>query len=101
MAPKISFPARLYLNHILQVSLLDWDGTSYVAYYNSFFVGSEESKYSLSLSGYDIVRSTLPDAFRSGGKSSVPFTTYDEDNDNLQPGNCASKFSGGMFIFFQ
>ena len=71
-------------------------------------MGSEESKFSISLSGYDNVRSTLPDAFTSGGQASAPFTTNDEDNDNLEDGNCASQFSGGMhkgyifpeFMFF-
>ena len=77
---------------------MDWDDTTYVAYYSSFYVGSEDAKYSISLSGYDNVRSTLPDAFTSGGQASTPFTTYDEDHDNLEDGNCASKFSGGVCV---
>ena len=85
----------------LQVSILDWDNKAYVAHYKSFYVGSEESKYKLSLSGYDDVTSTLPDAFGQGGQSNAEFTTYDEDNDSDPSGNCAAKYSGGMSIIFR
>ena len=77
---------------------MDWDNTEYNAYYSSFYVGNEESQYRLSLSGYDSVRSTMPDAFTLGGHYNAKFTTFDEDNDNLQDDNCASQFSGGKYI---
>jgi hypothetical protein len=67
----------------------------YNAYYSSIYVGSEESKYQLSLTGYDNMRSTLPDAFTSGGHVKAEFSTSDEDNDSSD-GNCAQTFSGGM-----
>jgi len=68
----------------------------YSASYSSFYVAAEESKYRLSLSGYDNMRSTLPDAFTRGGQANADFSTSDEDNDSFQDGNCAQKFSGGM-----
>ena len=68
----------------------------YNAYYSSFYIASEESKYKLSLSGYDNMKSTMPDAFTSGGQANTEFSTSDEDNDSFQDGNCAQRFSGGM-----
>ena len=65
----------------LQVTVQDWDGRTYVAYYQSIVIGSEEDKYSLSLSGYDNVNSTLADAFAGGANVGASFTTWDSDND--------------------
>ena len=76
-------------------NLLDFDNTMYVAHYDSFYVGSEESKYRLSLSGYNNITSSLPDGFLAGGHSNAEFTTEDEDNDSLLEENCASRYSGG------
>ena len=74
---------------------MDFDNTMYVAHYDSFYVGSEESKYRLSLSGYNNITSSLPDGFLAGGHSNAEFTTEDEDNDSLLEENCASRYSGG------
>ena len=82
----------------MQVSILDWDDTEYVAYYSNFYIHSEAEDYRLSLSGYDSVRSTMPDAFAHGGHNNAPFTTFDRDNDNWANGNCASQYSGGKAI---
>ena len=70
----------------------------YNAYYDSFYVGDEDSNYQLSLSGYDEARSSLPDGFMHGGQYNAPFTTFDQDNDRLSNGNCATQFSGGKFM---
>ena len=51
--------------------------------------------YRLSLSGYNNLTSSLPDAMLAGGHSNAEFTTQDEDNDSLFDGNCASQYSGG------
>ena len=74
---------------------MDFDNTMHVAHYDSFYVGSEESKYRLSLSGYNNITSSLPDGFLAGGHSNAEFTTEDEDNDSLLEENCASRYSGG------
>ena len=74
---------------------MDYDDTMYVAHYENFYVASEDSKYRLSLSGYNSLTSSLPDAFLKGGHSNAEFTTQDEDNDSLLDGNCASQYSGG------
>ena len=70
----------------------------YNAYYSSFYVGGEDSNYQLSLSGYDVARSSLPDGFMHGGQYDAPFSTYDQDNDRWLNGNCAAQFSGGKFM---
>ena len=80
------------------MSVLDWDNEEYNAYYDSFYVGDEDSKYQLSLSGYDEARSSLPDGFMHGGQHDAPFSTFDQDNDRWSEGNCAAQFSGGKFI---
>ena len=90
----------MFHNIFLQISLLDWDDNVYVAKYKSFYVASEESKYKLSISGYDNITSTLPDAFALGGQSNAEFTTFDDDNDFSQDSNCAQTFSGGMYFDF-
>ena len=80
---------------MLQVSLLDFDDREYVANYGSFSVGSEVTKYVLSLSGYDEETSTLADGLTAGQQTNAPFTTKDRDNDYRATSNCASQFSGG------
>ena len=79
----------------LQVTVQDWDGRTYVAYYQSIIIGSEEDKYSLSLSGYDNVNSTLADAFAGGGNYGASFTTWDSDNDAWATDNCGKTWWSG------
>ena len=79
----------------LQVTVQDWDGRTYVAYYQSIVIGSEEDKYSLSLSGYDNVNSTLADAFAGGGNYGASFTTWDSDNDAWATDNCGKTWWSG------
>ena len=81
---------------IIQVSILDWDGSEYNAFYDSFVIGSEDKNFPLYVSGYESENSTLDDGFAASGQTGMPFTTYDRDNDNGQNDiNCASRFSGG------
>ena len=81
----------------LQVTVQDWDGRTYVAYYQSIVIGSEEDKYSLSLSGYDNVNSTLADAFAGGGNVGASFTTWDSDNDAWATDNCGKAWWSGKY----
>ena len=74
--------------------MLDWDNTEYVAVYNSFYIGSEESDYELHLSGYDASVSTLEEGFHFGGHVNAKFATFDRDHNN-----CASNYSGGKSYF--
>lgn len=80
------------------MSLQDWDGKEYVAWYNSFVVGSEDTNYQLSLSGYNSTTSTLPDALTLGDHYKAAFTTELQDHDTLDLKNCAEEYSGGMII---
>ena len=56
---------------------MDYDDTMYVAHYENFYVASEDSKYRLSLSGYNNHTSFLPDAFLKGGHSNAQFRTQE------------------------
>ena len=72
------------LFEIIQVSILDWDGSEYNAFYDSFVIGSEDKNFPLYVSGYESENSTLDDGFAASGQTGMPFTTYDRDNDNRQ-----------------
>ena len=80
------------------MSLQDWDGMEYVAWYNSFVVGSEDTNYRLSLSGYNGTTSTLPDSLTLGGHYNAAFTTEHQDHDTLDGKNCAEEYSGGKIF---
>ena len=80
------------------MSLQDWDGMEYVAWYNSFVVGSEDTNYQLSLTGYNVSTSTLPDALTLGGHYNAAFTTEHQDHDTLDSKNCAEEYSGGKIM---
>ena len=77
------------------MSLLDFDGSVYNAYYNHFKVGSEEEGYRMFLDGYNATESNLADGFSAGGSSGAAFTTSDMDNDENSDINCAQSYSGG------
>jgi len=66
----------------LKVSLEDWDGKIYRAYYNTFKVGGSPN-YELEISGFDKTRSTLGDSMTSGTIESTnnghAFRTKDKD----------------------
>ena len=85
------------IKNTLQVTVQDWDGRTYVAYYQSIVIGSEDDKYALSLSGYDNVNSTLADAFAGGGNVGASFTTWDSDNDAWATDNCGKAWWSGKY----
>ncbi|KAL9985725.1 hypothetical protein ACROYT_G008163 [Oculina patagonica] len=78
-------------NGKLRVDLEDWEGNTKYAEYDSFAIGDEASKYSLSLGSYS----------GSAGDSltlhnGYPFTTKDQDNDSWGS-NCAVGFKGAWW----
>ena len=79
----------------LQVDLEDYAGKQYFARYHNFMVNNEkQGPYSLKLSGYDAVNSTLIDSLSH--HSGAPFSTSDNDNDKW-PMNCAAVFKGAWW----
>ncbi|XP_055599231.1 angiopoietin-related protein 1-like [Uranotaenia lowii] len=79
--------------HELAVLLEDFEGTTVVAKYDNFRVADEAEQYKLeSLGQYS---GTAGDelAQQLGQK----FTTFDADNDSLDPGNCAVYESGAWW----
>ena len=66
-------------------------GTSYVAKYDSFRVGSESENYKLLIGQYDVTASTLADGFAAGGHNEAPFSTKDRNN----AGSCAKDYLAG------
>ena len=67
-------------------------GSSYIARYGSFSVGSESENYKLSIGQYDVTTSTLADGFTSGEHNGAPFSTSDRNN----AGSCAKDLFSGM-----
>ena len=53
---------------IIKVSILDWDGSEYNAFYDSFVIGSEDKNFPLYVSGYESENSTLDDGFAAAGQ---------------------------------
>lgn len=62
------------------------------AEYNNFAIGDEHSLYSLTVSGY---KGTAGNAL--GSHNSMPFSTFDKDNDDARR-NCAQRFHGGWWF---
>lgn len=73
-------------SYSLRVDAEDFSGNSRWAEWNVFSVGSEDTKYQLSLREYDS-NSTMGDSFSQNSGS--PFTTLDNDNDEHIVVNCA------------
>jgi len=75
----------------LRVDLEDFAGNTVYAEYDSFGVGSEGTKYQLSVGNYS---GTAGDslAYHNG----YPFTTKDQDNDS-SGGNCAVSYKGAWW----
>eukprot|EP00092_Neocalanus_flemingeri_P047772 GFUD01054254.1.p1 GENE.GFUD01054254.1~~GFUD01054254.1.p1 ORF type:complete len:292 (-),score=50.27 GFUD01054254.1:44-919(-) len=77
----------------LRIDLEDFDGNPYFALYSNFkinFVGP----YSLALSGYDAVQSTLKDSL--SGHDGASFSSSDNDND-ISSANCAATYRGAWW----
>ncbi|XP_061179425.1 fibrinogen-like protein 1 [Saccostrea echinata] len=81
---------------ILRIELEDHDGNTRYAEYGSFSVEDASDSYRIQVSNYS---GTAGDSF-SGicilCNNGMPFTTYDNDNDNA-PGNCAVVYKGGWW----
>ncbi|EDO46492.1 predicted protein [Nematostella vectensis] len=75
----------------LLVRLEDWDGNVRFAEYDNFAVGSKAQKYTLALQ-YRYQSDAGDSLTYSNG---MPFTAYDQDNDQRPSYNCAAYFGGG------
>ncbi|ELU13343.1 hypothetical protein CAPTEDRAFT_91049, partial [Capitella teleta] len=76
----------------LRVDLSDGEGESRFAKYTTFFVGSEDDKFPLSVDGYS---GTAGDSMaRHHGHQ---FSTRDADNDAHSTLNCADHYKGGWW----
>merc|ERR1719192_3070954 len=82
-------------DYSLRVDMTDFDGKSYVAYYDQFKVGAGED-YTLTVTGFDSGRSTLGDAmsYHSGRR----FSAKDKDQD-IWGSHCASQMEGGGWFY--
>nr|XP_039273447.1 fibrinogen-like protein A [Styela clava] len=78
-------------NYKLRIDMRTKSGTSYYAEYSTFKVGSEKSKFQLTISGY-----SGDDIDRMSYHNQQYFTTYDVDNDS-NGGNCARQFNGAWW----
>jgi len=78
---KLRFDLQSRVNH-------NW----YYAEYRSFMVQSEQTNYKLHVSGYS---GNAGDAFAVHNRQM--FTTYDRDNDQHAPNNCALITGGGFW----
>ena len=65
----------------------------YFAHYITFLVSNETTNYRLQVAGYS--GNAYYDAF--GYHNGMMFTTYDRDNDQRLPGNCAAWAGGGFW----
>ena len=65
-------------------------GESAYALYTTFSLGDPNTNYSLSIGGYS---GTAGQPLRNG----IPFTTYDNDNDSNDAGNCAVRYHGAWW----
>ena len=81
----------------LRVDLVDFEGTSYTAFYSDFKV-EEAPLYRLSIAGFDSENSTVRDSLANCAScaNGMAFTTRDNDND-LYDGNCAERFLGAWW----
>ncbi|XP_033114766.1 ficolin-2-like [Anneissia japonica] len=80
----------------LRVDLIDYDGKSYCATYDSFRIENASDKYRLRLGNYINSESNIGDALSVHGN--FHFTTKDEDNDNRLGSNCAIEFTGAWWF---
>ncbi|KAG0710758.1 Ficolin-1 [Chionoecetes opilio] len=76
----------------LRIDLADYDGLERVAKYGFFNVGSDETKYRMSVGRYS---GDAGDAMENHHGSG--FSTHEQDNDNDLIRNCAELFRGGWW----
>ncbi|XP_061167449.1 fibrinogen-like protein A [Saccostrea echinata] len=71
-------------NQKLRVDIQSCDGEHAYAVYTTFYIGDENNKYTLTVSGYN---GTAGDSLKY--HNGMNFTTQDQDNDKRIDGNCA------------
>ena len=83
---------------VLRVDLVDFEGNSAYALYDSFYIGDAESNYTLSIGSYS---GTAGDSMAGSpiqvSLNNMQFSTYDRDNDFWSEGNCAANWQGAWW----
>ncbi|XP_071957645.1 fibrinogen-like protein A [Antedon mediterranea] len=77
----------------LLVEMMDHLDVTKFAQYSVFHVGTEDSNYALTISGYTGNASDSLGSYHNGQQ----FTTYDRDNDLKVSSNCAEKYHGAWW----
>ena len=77
----------------LRVDLGDFDGNTAHAKYSTFRIGDSISKYTLSVYGYSGTAGDSLNNYHNGR----PFSTKDQDNDNLGSQHCAQTHTGAWW----
>ncbi|XP_062583930.1 ficolin-1-like [Saccostrea cucullata] len=79
----------------LRVELQRFNGAKAYAHFSTFYINDEDSKYNLSVSGYN---GTAGDSlyYHNGCK----FSTKDQDNDKSSTRHCATEYHGGWWYKF-
>ena len=75
----------------LRVDLADFNGNELYAKYNTFSIGDDDSKFRLTVSGYN---GTAGDSFSP--HNNYQFSTKDQDNDGYT-GHCAGYYNGAWW----
>ncbi|XP_061171670.1 angiopoietin-related protein 6-like [Saccostrea echinata] len=79
-------------NQELRVYLKRYNGEQAYAKYTTFYIGDENNKYTITVSGYSGTASDSL-AYHNG----MRFSTYDQKNDNAVEGSCAIEYRGGWW----
>ena len=84
-----NIPYKLRIEFMLQ------NGSWYSAEYDTFRVKSESEKYKIEVEGYF---GDLSDVMNLGNvQNGMYFSSYDQDNDRHNGGNCATIYGGGWW----
>ncbi|XP_073828513.1 ryncolin-4-like [Musca autumnalis] len=78
----------------LKILLKSWDNEERYVIYDGFQIGNETEKYRIKLLGK--YNGDAGDKLR--GHAGLNFTTYDEDNDMYDEGNCARDWKGAWWF---
>ncbi|XP_062593573.1 fibrinogen C domain-containing protein 1-B-like [Saccostrea cucullata] len=79
-------------NQELRIDLKRYDGEQAYAVYSTFYIGDEDNKYTLTVSGYN---GTASDSLSYN--NGMKFTTKDQDNDQSSNENCGVTYYGGWW----
>ncbi|XP_073828515.1 ficolin-2-like isoform X1 [Musca autumnalis] len=80
----------------LKIVIRSWDNEERYAIYDGFQIGNETEKYQIKLLG--ACSGTAGDAMRI--HDGQHFTTFDEDNDGIDKGNCAKFYEGAWWFSY-